>query len=75
MIPKGHLFFCPNCNKPLYKVMEDVKISEQIHDTLGRFVAIFPQPLLKHSSNIVQECHYCRNKFNFLDLIRAYWRK
>lgn len=75
MIPKGYLFNCPYCGKPLYKVMKDVRMDEQVNDTIDRFVAIFPQPLVNHSSDIVQSCHYCKQEFNFLGLIKEYWRK
>ena len=75
MIPKGYVFNCPQCNKPLYVVRKDVKISEQVSDTLIRFGAIFPQPLISNTSDIEQYCHYCRKKFNFLDLVKKYWRK
>ena len=74
MIPKGFIFRCPTCGKPLYKASEDVHINDHVLHSISKFVALYPQPLMSVSAKVVQKCVYCERDFNFLDLIKSYWR-
>ena len=73
MIPKGHIFYCPTCGKPLYRVDSDIQITDPINESIGRVIAIYPQNLISHASNVIQTCNYCRNDYNILQLIKTYW--
>ena len=75
IVPKGYVFNCPCCGKPLYKVSEDISLYEEVLPSINKIVAIYPQPLVYVGSLVVQKCHYCNSQFDLLMLVKTYFLK